>query len=87
MTQFKRGGGTMCIHHAVVAKQFRKIVKKKRNAQDDDLCFSIVYNTLCIKEFVQNTTFYIEDLLCYSNMCLIICKLYYTCTYIIKSKY
>nr|XP_011438060.2 plancitoxin-1 isoform X1 [Crassostrea gigas] len=29
MTQFKRGGGTMCIHHAVVAKQFRKIVKKK----------------------------------------------------------
>lgn len=29
MSQFKRGGGTMCIHHAVVAKQFRKIVKEK----------------------------------------------------------
>uniref|UniRef100_A0A8W8LBK9 Plancitoxin-1 n=1 Tax=Magallana gigas TaxID=29159 RepID=A0A8W8LBK9_MAGGI len=29
ISQFKRGGGTMCIHHAVVAKQFRKIVKEK----------------------------------------------------------
>nr|XP_022326005.1 deoxyribonuclease-2-alpha-like isoform X2 [Crassostrea virginica] len=40
-SQFKRGGGTMCFHHAKVANQFRSIIKTKEKCNKGMPCYNI----------------------------------------------